>query len=84
MRVTHVVEPPGTDLRLSAELAELLSEPLGVDRPADLVAEDQVQVDIGLAGEFPLEELPLPMRLDRGDRVASSRMSGESPSSSRQ
>jgi hypothetical protein len=40
-----------------------------VDRPAELVGEDQVAIVVGVASRFSLDELPLSVRLERGGRV---------------
>ena len=50
VRVATSCSRTGTDLRRGAERAELLSEPLRVDGAAGLVAEDQVLVDVRIAG----------------------------------
>jgi hypothetical protein len=42
---------------------------LRIDCRAELVAEDEIIVDVDVAGRFPLEELPLPMGIERRDGV---------------
>ena len=49
--VPDVVEPTLPNAGLVAQPDERLGQPLGVQRPAELVAEDQITIAIGVAGQ---------------------------------
>jgi hypothetical protein len=46
-------------------VAEPLRQPVRVNRPAELIGENEVLVDVGLDGEGALEELRLAVSLKR-------------------
>jgi hypothetical protein len=63
------VQRPRRDAGALAVLAEPLREPLRVDRPAELVAENEVTVIVGVPGEVALvAELLEAKQLDSGGR----------------
>ena len=57
MRVPDVVQPARPDARLRAKRTEGLGEPVRGDRRPEFVVEDQVAVEVGVAGELALGEL---------------------------
>jgi hypothetical protein len=59
VRVPEDVQCPRRDPGRFAVAPEPFGQPLRMDRAAGLVAEDEVLVDVGLAGERALEQLRL-------------------------
>src|SRR3954470_10628809 len=80
-RMPHIMEAARANPGCLTVAPESVRQPLRVNKPAELVGEDQIPADVGVAGGLPLGHLALPVLLEPGGCSLVERSAGVSLSS---